>query len=168
MELIPEERRITRHLTAGDFSLDGLETLIRIERKGLQDFISCVSARRAEFQDQLERMADRAEFPFVIVCGGDRHPVTRAPTPGSCVTNILNQQYRGEVHPAAVMGTLMKWQLRFPEIRWLLADNEKQGCAMARHLLVGAEDYWEQPPAEWFSMAERRAARDKADKQAVT
>jgi ERCC4-type nuclease len=43
-------------LATGDYSIVGLEHVIAIERKGLNDFVSCCAGERDRFQAELKRM----------------------------------------------------------------------------------------------------------------
>lgn len=43
-------------LSVGDYSLKGLESVIAIERKSLDDFVSCCGGERERFQRELDRL----------------------------------------------------------------------------------------------------------------
>ena len=60
----PETTRAT--LRTGDYSLDGLQNKISVERKSLSDFLGSVGSGRARFVRELERGADMDFFAVVI------------------------------------------------------------------------------------------------------
>lgn len=43
-------------LNVGDYSVQGLESVISIERKSLMDFVACCGRERARFQRELDRL----------------------------------------------------------------------------------------------------------------
>ena len=47
---------VTRTLDTGDYSVDGLERYIRIERKSFDDLWNCIGTRREDFKKQLDRL----------------------------------------------------------------------------------------------------------------
>jgi ERCC4-type nuclease len=80
----------TRHaLPAGDYSLDGSETRVAVERKSMPDFVSTVIHARKRFHAELRKLADR-EFACVVV---------EAP-----MRDVLEGSYGTGAHPNAVFG----------------------------------------------------------------
>lgn len=76
-------------LDSGDYSLDGLETRVAIERKSLDDWTGTVLRDRSRFYRELERL--RAfDFRCVIVEAG--------------VREIMAGRYKSQAKPASVLG----------------------------------------------------------------
>ena len=49
---------VRRKLEAGDYSVEGLETRVAVERKSLSDFVSTVIHARKRFHAELRKLAD--------------------------------------------------------------------------------------------------------------
>lgn len=76
-------------LDAGDYSVEGLELRVAIERKSLDDWTATVIRHRSRFYRELERL--RAyEFRCVIIESG--------------VREILSGHYQAHVSPSSVLG----------------------------------------------------------------
>lgn len=76
-------------LDTGDYSLEGLETRVCIERKSLDDWTGTVLRERARFYRELERMRG-FDFRCVIIEG--------------TVREILAGRYAANAHPNSVLG----------------------------------------------------------------
>jgi len=57
---------VRRKLDAGDYSVDGLEIAVAVERKSLEDFTKTVIHERGRFEAELERLS-RMEAACVVV-----------------------------------------------------------------------------------------------------
>ena len=86
------------HLETGDYSLRGGSDLLAIERKNLKDLLSCVTAERQRFMDQMRRLKN---YPsrFLIV------EATRA--------TIEAGAYDRDVKPSSIVGTLLGLAVRW-------------------------------------------------------
>jgi DNA excision repair protein ERCC-4 len=49
-------RTITATLTTGDYSIQGLESIVAIERKELGDLLSCVGVEHERFEREVQRL----------------------------------------------------------------------------------------------------------------
>ncbi len=78
-----------RALPAGDYSLDGSETRVAVERKSMPDFVSTVIRARKRFHAELRKLAG-CEFACVVVEGSLR--------------DVLEGSYGTGAHPNAVFG----------------------------------------------------------------
>jgi len=56
----------TKHLVTGDYSIEGYERKISVERKSLSDLFSTLGQRRAQFRDEHRRLSYK-EFGVVVV-----------------------------------------------------------------------------------------------------
>ena len=80
---------VRRKLDAGDYSLEGLEHRVAIERKSLDDWTGTVLRDRARFYRELELL--RAfDFRAVVIEAG--------------VREIMAGRYKSQAKPAAVLG----------------------------------------------------------------
>jgi ERCC4-type nuclease len=83
---------VRRALPAGDYSLEGRETEIAVERKSLADFVSTVIRGRERFRKELVRLESYRRACVVIE--GSMSDITRG-------------RYPGGAHPSSVLGALI-------------------------------------------------------------
>lgn len=76
-----------RGLPAGDYSLEGMETRVAVERKSLDDFVSTVIRARARFAKELRKLADYESACVVVEAN---------------LRDVLDARYTGGAHPNAV------------------------------------------------------------------
>ena len=70
-----------RALPAGDYSVVGLEGVVAVERKSLDDFVSTVIHSRERFHRELRKLAGYRAACVVVEAG---------------VIDVLQRRYRGE------------------------------------------------------------------------
>jgi ERCC4-type nuclease len=85
-------RPVRRALPAGDYSVDGLETTIAVERKTLDDFVSTVMRVRARFYRELRRLQQYPRACVVVEAN---------------LSDVLAGRYRCDAHPHAVVGSAL-------------------------------------------------------------
>ena len=83
---------VRRALVAGDYSLDGHETSVAVERKALDDFVASVVRGRERFLAELRRL-EGYELACIVVEGS--------------IEDVLEHRYRAGVHPHAVFGAAL-------------------------------------------------------------
>ena len=98
-------------LATGDYSLAGLENLVAVERKSLADLVMCCGSERDRFKRELQRL--RAYRCRAVVI--EAH-----------MAEVIYQKYRGNMVPAAIMGSVASWQTRY-EVPFVWAG--KHGAA---------------------------------------
>lgn len=113
-------------LTTGDFSVKGLEHVVAIERKSLQDLIMCVGKERDRFEREIQRLLAYTSRALVIETTWE---------------TIELKRYLGEVHPNAVIGSLLSWSDRGLPIH-LVGSNERAGRYISRLLFTAARRRW--------------------------
>ena len=102
-------------LYTGDYSVAGLEGLVAIERKSIPDLVSCcASSNRERFEHELHRLRG-FRFRRLLVIG------TRQ--------EIEAGAYRSSVRPAAVLGTLSAFEVRY-DCPVVFADDPAAGAAL--------------------------------------
>lgn len=96
--ILPGLRTVTRGLVSGDYSLVGAEHLFAIERKSLNDLVGCVTRERERFERELIRLRGY-RFRRLLIVGTE--------------DELANGDYTSTTPPAAVMASLITWEVRF-------------------------------------------------------
>lgn len=107
-----------------DYSIDGLEQLIQIERKSVADLFGTLGFRRSEFEAEMMRLS-MCDFACVIVEGGWGH--------------IAEGVRESKLLPSSVKGTILAWNQRYPKVHWYLAGNKAMAEKLAFEVL---ERFW--------------------------
>lgn len=103
---IPGATRAT--LKEGDYSVEGFEGRVAVERKSLTDFLGCVGGARARFKRELERLA-KYEYAALVV--------------EATLSDILTHDTPSQVHPHAAINSLISWSIRYGVQVWLAGDR---------------------------------------------
>lgn len=102
-------------LYSGDYSVAGLEGLVAIERKSIPDLVSCcASSNRERFEHELHRLRG-FRFRRLLVIGARE--------------DIEAGNYRSNVRPAAVLGTLATFEIRY-DCPVVFASDPVEGAAL--------------------------------------
>jgi ERCC4-type nuclease len=118
--LVPTARR---GLAVGDYSMEGFEDQIIIERKSKEDLYNSV-ARRGNFVGRLARMA---RYPYAaVVVEADWGEVLTSPPKYS------------QLLPKSLFRTIMAWDVRYP-VKWWFVPGRDAGEATTFRLL---ERWW--------------------------
>lgn len=89
----PERVEVIRHaLPAGDYSLQGMEHLVAVERKSLDDFVQTVIRSRERFKKELLALQACASACVVVEAS---------------FQDVLSSQYRSGAHPNSVVGSAL-------------------------------------------------------------
>ena len=95
-------------LQSGDYSVVGLTELFTVERKSIADLVSCcMKENRERFERELHRLRG-FRFKRLLIVGSRE--------------DIEAGVYRSQINPAAVMGSLYAWEVRF-DIPVVFADT---------------------------------------------
>jgi DNA excision repair protein ERCC-4 len=117
---------VRRALPAGDYSVDGLEHRVAVERKTLDDFVSTVIHARQRFRNELRKLGEY-RAACVVVEGS--------------VADVLLQRYRGEAHPNAVLGNALSIILDFG-VPVFFCGNRQAACQFVQAYLLAAHARW--------------------------
>jgi len=117
---------VRRALPAGDYSLDGLEDQVAVERKTLDDFVSTVIHRRRRFRDELLKLS-RYRAACVVV--------------EAELLDVVGKRYRGEARPEAVVGATLSILLDYG-VPVLFCGNRQAACHFTRGFLLAAWKRW--------------------------
>ena len=115
-----------RALPAGDYSVTGLEGVVAVERKTLDDFVSTVIHSRERFRAELQKLAAYRAACVVVEAG---------------ITDILQRRYRGEAHPNAVLGNALSIILDY-RIPVFFCSNRQAACHFVQAYLLAAHARW--------------------------
>ena len=118
---------ITSTLPTGDYSIRGLEHVVAIERKSLQDLVACVGSERERFDREVQRLL---AFPVRILVIESSWEAIESHEPAF-------PQWRGKVTREAVLGSLMGWQAKGVSIH-MAGSHERAGRHVARLLYTVA------------------------------
>ena len=100
----PRPEIIYRGLQTGDYSIDGYESRIVIERKSLVDLFSSVGRGRDRLEREFERMSSYDYAALVIE--------------GDLRTIFKNPPYQSAMQPKAVFRTLLSWSMKYGVYVW--------------------------------------------------
>lgn len=102
-------------LYTGDYSVAGLDALFAVERKSIEDLVSCCAgSNRERFEHELHRLRGY-RFKRLLIIG------QRA--------EIELHRYRSTISPAAVLGTLAAFEVRY-DIPVVFASTPETGAAV--------------------------------------
>ena len=119
-------------LDAGDYSLEGLELRVSIERKSLADWIKTVTYERKRFYRELERL--RAfEFRCVIIEAGIRE--------------IVEGHYRSKTNAASVLGFVAEVTVG-QNVPVYLAGSRAEAQILAGYMLRMADKKLQRVPTD--------------------
>ena len=118
---------VTSTLPTGDYSVRGLEHVVAIERKSLQDLVACVGSDRERFDREVQRLL---AYPVRILVVESSWDAIESHEP-------INPQWRGKVTREAVLGSLMGWQAAGLSVH-MAGDHQRAGKHVARMLYTVA------------------------------
>lgn len=100
----------SRALPTGDYSIDGFEQRIAVERKSKSDLYASISGERGRFEREFERLSEFDFAACVIECDW---------------ANLRIEPVRTQVPFASVEGTIIAWAVRWPAINWMLCEDRR-------------------------------------------
>ncbi|MCC7291439.1 MAG: hypothetical protein IT449_05175 [Phycisphaerales bacterium] len=146
-------------LDTGDYSVRGLEHLVAVERKSLDDLLACVGRERERFKRELQRLrAYRFRLLIVEASAADLEQGTypqaadtlnrngqasgTAPLGGSGTApqaaDPLRRPWRSKLTPAHVLGSLAAWTAQYTLPVWLGGTHDESGRFVERFLYQAA------------------------------
>lgn len=96
-------------LKVGDYSLAGFEDRIAIERKTVDDLITCLSSGRDRFERELERGRDLDYFALVIEAD---------------LKSLAGGEYRSRMNPESVIQSLLTFSVRYRLPIFFVGDRQ--------------------------------------------
>ena len=110
-------------LDTGDYSVAGLEHLVAVERKSLDDLLACCGRERDRFKRELQRL--RAYRFRLLVVETD-------------VATLAAGGWRSKLKPSHVLGSLAAWTAQYGLPVWLGGSHEACGQHVERYLYQAA------------------------------
>lgn len=99
-EQLPYEfsRQIRKALPAGDYSIEGYESKIAIERKTKQDAYSTIGQGRKRFEKELDKLKEYDYSAIVLECS---------------MEDFLIQPSHSKLNPRSAINSLIAWSIRY-------------------------------------------------------
>ncbi len=119
-------RTVVDTLDTGDYSLRGLEHVVRIERKSLSDLLGCIGGERERFDREVQRLLGFPVRCLIVEANWQ---------------DIEAGEWRGKVTPAAALGSLLGWQAMGLPV-CMAGDHRRAGLFVARMLVITARRRW--------------------------
>jgi ERCC4-type nuclease len=142
-------RTVAGTLCTGDYSVRGLEHVVRIERKSLPDLVGCVGRERERFEREVQRLL---AFPIRVL-------VVEASWDQVESHNEASPQWRGRITSSQVVGSLIGWQVAGLSVH-LVGDHQRAGQHVARLLFTIAKRRWRELRTMAASMGTENARND--------
>ncbi|MCP4678074.1 MAG: hypothetical protein GY854_21685 [Deltaproteobacteria bacterium] len=111
---------IRRALPAGDYSIEGFEDSVAVERKSLEDYVSTVIRGRRRFYKELARLADYDSACVVVEAE---------------LRQILLGNYQCGAHPYAIFGATISIIMDFGVPVYFCSDRQV-ACRFVEEFLV--------------------------------
>lgn len=115
----------TVHLKTGDYSIEGLESEISVERKSLTDWYRTLGQERDRFKREIQRLSMMQDATVMIEASWPEilfHPPDFA-----------------RLHPKAIHRTVIAWRRRYPTVHWWPAGDRRLAEITTFRIL---ERYW--------------------------
>lgn len=113
-------------LQSGDYSIEGLENQVAIERKSKDDLFGTLGRGRDRFEAELERLAGY-QFASVVV--------------EAEWSSIFEPHEYSELNPKTIFRSVLAWQQRYPVIHWNFLPNREYAEAATFRIL---ERFWKE------------------------
>ena len=107
-------------IPVGDYSICGLEHLISVERKEINDLIGCLTTGRERFERELHR--GKALDYFCLVIEGN-------------LSDLANGRYKSKMLPKSAIQSLMAFSVRY-RLPIFFCENRKYGARVTESLLL--------------------------------
>lgn len=118
---------ITRKLDIGDYSLEGVEAFVAIERKTLDDWIISITKNREKMESKIIKAKSLLLY-YAIVIESD-------------MTKMWKRRKFSKTSPTAYINTTLKWSVKY-NLPIFLSSNATQGRYITKTLLEGFYNYF--------------------------
>jgi hypothetical protein len=126
---------VVKGLPSGDYSIDGLEGEIAIERKSLDDLYGSVTWGRERFEREIERLDCQQGL------GGFAAVVIEATWPEIVNPSAFRPGWINQTEPRCVEATIVSWSLRYPRVHWW-ACGDRRGAEQRTFSIL--KKFWEE------------------------
>lgn len=111
---------IRKALTAGDYSLEGLEDRVAVERKTLADFVTTVIRGRKRFYRELQKLSAFESACVVVECN---------------FRDLVEGRYHSGAHPHALIATVASIVVDFGVPVYFCSDRQA-ACRFVQEYLT--------------------------------
>ena len=115
-----ETPTITATLRTGDYSVQGFEDKIAIERKTLDDLVSCLGKGRRRFEAELERSTQLGYFCVIVEAG---------------YSQMCLGSYRSQLNPKSAIESISAFEIRYG-VHFLFTGNQELAALKCESLLL--------------------------------
>lgn len=135
-----EYQTVVKGLKTGDYSLEGYENYVAVERKSKMDAYGCVGGARSRFENCLERLSSLDRACVVIECG---------------LGEFARPPERTKVDARMAVGSYISWSVQY-RIPVFWCDTREYAERVTVRFLAG-----------WMKHRSHIADKDKADEEAA-
>ena len=100
-------------LQSGDYSLQGLESAVSVERKSLQDLYSTIGHSRDRFERELQRLHEGAYHVAAVVVEASWEGILRQPPIWT------------RLRPQTVFRSVLAWTMRYQKVHWWMTGDRR-------------------------------------------
>ena len=118
-------------IPSGDYSIDGMQHLIAIERKSLEDLYGTLGAGRERFEREVERL-NEMQFAAIVI-EADVRELWRP--------SEFRSQWVSQLNPRSVEGTVIAWSIRWPHVHWWTMGSRR---AAELRTFATLKRFWEE------------------------
>ena len=111
---------ITKKLDTGDYSLQGFEDKIAVERKTLDDLVGCLTKGRDRFERELQRSTQLVYFCVIVEAG---------------YSQLVLGDYRSRLNTKSAIESISAFEIRYGT-HFLFAGNQELAARKAESLLL--------------------------------
>ena len=123
---LPPLQTVSGSLPTGDYTVRGLEHVVAVERKSLDDFLSCVGVQRERFGRELQRLLGYPARCVIVEASW---------------ADLERGEWRSQVTSSAAIGSTIAWiGSGIPFI--LAGDRGRADRFAARFLFTAARRHW--------------------------
>lgn len=113
-------------LKQGDYAIEGMESMLAIERKSMEDLFGTLSTGRDRFARELERIQQDHRMGAVVV---------EASWEMISSPQRYRSNWRSKLLPQSVVGTVQSWMIRYPRVHWCFLPTRSEAEWMAFQLM---------------------------------
>ena len=110
---------VRRKLDAGDYSVEGLETTVTVERKSLDDFVSTVIRQRKRFNTELAKL-QTYKYSCIVV--------------EASVRDLITGNFSSSANPEAALGAAISLDVDY-RIPVIFCGDRQGGVAFTKRYL---------------------------------
>ncbi len=106
-------------LQTGDYSIEGFQDQVAVERKSLEDLYGTLGQGRERFERELERLSKMDRAAVVVEA--------------SLGLTLTSPPERSRLSPKSVFRSINAWRIDIPSIHWIFCDDKR---------LAERQTYW--------------------------